>query len=97
MKFISEVRVGDRILASDALGQTSYSDVVFVPHSANTYSTVFKHITTVKGRDLKMTRNHVLPAGVCGGGLSTSSLPLIYASQGKATTTTQEYNDYLQY
>lgn len=70
-------------MASDATGQTSFSDVVFVPHSANRFKANFAHITTVEGRDLKMTQNHVLPAGVCGESSSTSTLPLVYASQGK--------------
>ena len=82
MKYISEVRVGDRILASDTAGHTSFSDVVFVPHGANRHIANFAHITTVEGRDLKMTQNHVIPAGVCGEG-SSSPLPLIYASQGE--------------
>jgi hypothetical protein len=54
-----------------------------VPHSANSDKANFAHITTAEGRDLKMTPNHVIPAGVCGGS-TLSSLPLIYASQGKA-------------
>ena len=72
-------------MASDAAGQTSFSDVVFVPHSANRFKANFAQITTVEGRDLKMTQNHVLPAGVCGesSSTSTSTLPLVYASQGK--------------
>ena len=36
----------------------------------------FIHVTSDSGRDVKMTKNHVLPAGTCG-----TSLPLVYASQ----------------
>jgi hypothetical protein len=31
---ISEVTVGDRVLAADFSGETLFSDVVFVPHGA---------------------------------------------------------------
>ena len=70
--------VGDRVLAADAAGKLSFSEVVFVPHSANKVTAVFIHITTAGGRDIKMTKSHVLPAGACG---TSSSLPLKYASQ----------------
>ena len=61
--------------------------MVFIPHGANKQRAVFTHITTHSGRDIKMTQNHVLPAGTCS--LSTSHqtqspsalLPLVYASQ----------------
>ena len=76
VKFISDVTVGDRVLAASAAGKTLYSDVVFVPHGANKESAVFMHITTESGRDVKMTQSHIIPAGVCG-----SSLPLVYASK----------------
>jgi hypothetical protein len=77
MKPISEVRAGDRVLAADASRQTVFSEVVFVPHASNADKTVFTHITTTQGRDIKMTHSHILPAGVCG---STSPLPDVYAS-----------------
>ena len=76
VKFISDVTVGDRVLAASAAGKTLYSDVIFVPHGANKESAVFMHITTESGRDVKMTQSHIIPAGVCG-----SSLPLVYASK----------------
>jgi Hint module len=63
--------------------------VVFIPHGANKQRVIFTHITTHSGRDIKMTKNHILPAGTCS--LSPSphslslplplSLPLLYASQ----------------
>ena len=37
---------------------------------------VFAHISTETGRDIKMTMNHIVPAGVCG-----TALPLVYASK----------------
>ena len=64
-----------------------FDQVVFIPHGANRQRAIFTHITTHSGRDIKMTQNHVLPAGTCS--LSTSHqtqspsalLPLVYASQ----------------
>jgi Hint module len=77
MKPISEVRAGDRVLAADASRETVFSEVVFVPHASNADKTIFTHITTTQGRDIKMTHSHILPAGAC---RSTSPLPDVYAS-----------------
>jgi hypothetical protein len=49
---------------------------VYLPHQRNKHHTVFAHITTEDGNDIKMTLSHVLPAGRCG-----SALPLVYASK----------------
>ena len=76
VKEISKIRSGDFVLASDAAGKLTFSEVVFVPHGSNEENALFAHIFTVNGYDLKMTQNHILPAGPCG-----SSLPLAYASQ----------------
>jgi Hint module len=76
-KLISEVRAGDRVLAADASRQTVFSEVVFVPHGSNVDKSVYTHITTTHGRDIKMTHSHILPAGAC---KSTSPLPDVYAS-----------------
>ena len=76
-KLVSDIRVGDRVLAADAAGQTSYSDVVFVPHRANNDDALFTHITTTSGRDIKMTPSHIILAGPCH---LSGSLPLTYAS-----------------
>lgn len=75
---ISDVKIGDRVLAANSGGEAKFSDVIFVPHSTNTEFATFAQISTVGGRDIKMTQNHILPSGVCG---STSSMPLVYASQ----------------
>ena len=65
MKFISEVKVGDKILSADNHGTLSYSEVVYIPHAANTIHTVFQHITTAAGRDIKLTPQHMISAGTC--------------------------------
>ena len=77
VRAISDVRVGDRVLAADAAGRTSYSDVVYVPHRANSDDALFTHITTASGRDIKMTPSHIILAGPCH---SSASLPLTRAS-----------------
>ena len=77
VRTISDVRVGDRVLTADAAGRTSYSDVVFVPHKANSDDALFTHITTASGRDIKMTPSHIILAGPCH---SSAALPLTYAS-----------------
>ena len=81
-RHISLITPGDRVLAADAAGKISFSEVVFVPHKANRDTAMFVHITTASGRDIKMTKSHVLPAGACGSSSSSlSPLPLKRASQ----------------
>jgi Hint module len=77
IRLISDVKVGDRVLAADAAGRTFYSDVVFLPHGTNTRRSHFTHISTLAGSSIKMTPSHIIPAGSCG---SSVSLPLVYAS-----------------
>jgi len=60
------VKVGDRVLAySSATHTTVYSDVVAVPHRKNNAEASFQHIVMECGTDIKMTADHLLPAGVC--------------------------------
>ena len=47
-----------------------------MPHGSNKESATFTHIITEDGSDVKMTHNHILPAGVCG-----NVLALVYASK----------------
>ena len=75
-KAISEVQVGDRILTVNAKGEQVFSDVVYLPHGRNTHLATFATIATASSRDLKMTMNHILPAGAC----ALSTLPLVAAS-----------------
>ena len=43
-----------------------YADVVYLPHGINNQErTTFTVVTTESGRDLKMTKNHMVPAGNC--------------------------------
>ena len=76
-KAISDVAVGDRILTVNArTGAQVYSDVAYLPHGQNAEKAVFTAIATASGRDLKMTANHVLPAGAC----AAAALPYVSAS-----------------
>jgi hypothetical protein len=75
IKAISDVKVGDSVLVADASGKTLYSEVIYVPHGTNMENSEFVHINT-ENKDLKMTKNHILPSGTCG-----STLPLVYASK----------------
>ena len=79
-KQMSEVQIGDRILTVNNKGEQVFSDVVYLPHGANEERTTFTVVTTESGRDLKMTANHILPAGACA---SPSTLSAIAASQVK--------------
>ena len=76
-KAMADVQIGDRILAINNHGDQVFSDVIYLPHGPNEEHTIFAQIATESGRDLKMTLNHILPAGAC----SLSSLPLIAAGQ----------------
>jgi hypothetical protein len=76
-KAMSKVAVGDRILTVNAkTGAQVYSDVAYLPHGQNTHKAVFTVLATASGRDVKMTANHVLPAGACG----LVSLPYVAVS-----------------
>ena len=79
-KSLAQVKVGDRVLAVNNKGEQVFSDVVFLPHGANQERTTFTVVTTESGRDLKMTANHILPAGACA---TPSALSVIAASQVK--------------
>ena len=55
IKLISEVVVGDRVLAADSAGSLLYSTVVYLPHQKNDVSTNFVQVTTEFGRTVNMT------------------------------------------
>ena len=96
-KMISEVQVGDRVLSASAGGKISFSDVVFVPHGANKESALFVHITTESGRDVRMTRNHILPSGVCGNPLLLSYASKVSVNDCILTVTGEEKVKSVQY
>jgi len=77
---LSEVRVGDVVLAARADGSTVFSPVVAIPHAHNSVSAVFQHLTAESGRDIKLTPLHLIANGACG----TDSFALVQASSVQA-------------
>ena len=73
---MAEVQIGDDILTINGQGEQVFSPVVYKPYGRNERRTVFTTITTESGRDLTMTANHMLPAGVC----TMSNLPFVAAA-----------------
>ena len=69
--------MGDRVLTINNKGEQVFSDVVYLPHGANQEAATFALLATENGRDIKMTLNHILPAGACA---SPVSLPMVAAS-----------------
>jgi hypothetical protein len=63
MKAISEVTVGDCILAADIDGTTSYSTVVALAHPKNNEVASFVHIET-DSTDIKVTPAHLVMSSV---------------------------------
>ena len=59
---ISEVSVGDKVLAANAQGDMSFSEVVAVPHGRNSINAQFTQIATDSQRDIKMTPDHLVMA-----------------------------------
>lgn len=75
MKEISEVSLGDRVLAYSPASQSfSYSQVVAIPHEKNDLIAVFQHIVTVDRHELVLTPDHLLLAGECSQGTNGLSL-----------------------
>ena len=76
-KAIADVEVGDRVLTVNANGEQVYSAVAYLPHGKNEASSTFVTVATASGRDVKMTANHILPAGAC----AAQTLPMVSADQ----------------
>jgi len=69
------VIVGDSIkVFSTETKEILFSDVIAVPHGRNSIITDFQHIVTEHGSDIKLTADHLLPAGACD---ILSDLPLL--------------------
>ena len=68
---MEDVQVGDKVLVASLDGKsTFYSPVMVLPHAANSIQTRFVQLSTVSGKDIKMTADHLVMSGVCGGSLS---------------------------
>lgn len=75
---ISAIKIGDRVLASNSVGVTIFSDVIAIPHAHNDIVGDFVEIITVTGRSLRITPEHVMVAGACDV-ISSRRLSLILA------------------
>jgi len=68
-KNMRDVEIGDRVLVASMDGKsTTYSPVVGFPHAAagNTEEAEFLNIVTTTGRDIKLTKDHLILSGACG-------------------------------
>jgi hypothetical protein len=57
---ISDVNIGDIVLAADKMGNTKFSQVIALPHDKNNERAVFAYITTMAGRGIKVTPDHIM-------------------------------------
>ena len=73
-KLISEVVVGDVILAATASGSLVYSPVVYIPHDKNTKRATFVNLIVSSARSIKMTPGHFVWIEKCGVASSNGSL-----------------------
>jgi hypothetical protein len=62
---ISEVRVGDRLLAITKDLRAVTAAVVSVPHPVNSILAVFVSLLTESGAELRLTRDHLVFTGKC--------------------------------
>jgi hypothetical protein len=65
-KAISDVEVGDAIQVVSADGSLAFSEVVFLPHGANTQKATFSELELASGNSLRATPAHFVLAGACG-------------------------------
>jgi hypothetical protein len=70
-KTMDSVVVGDRVLTADGNGKLSFSEVIFLPHAANSDPATFVELTTGSGKSLKATKMHLLQT--CSGSLAFAS------------------------
>jgi hypothetical protein len=79
-KRIADVQVGDRIMTLSSSGVSGFSDVAFVVHEPNAEAAEFVTIRTAAGQTLKITPEHIVPAGTCAPKASLTSMPMTRAS-----------------
>ena len=64
--FISDASIGDRIQTVASDGTLSFSDIVYLPHLANTEKAQFIDLQLASGASLRATPQHLVRAGKCG-------------------------------
>jgi len=81
---MNKIQVGDKVLVASLDGHsTSFSPVMVIPHADNNAKVTFVHLSTVSGRDIKMTAEHLVLAGACTTVTGGYSLSLVQASSVK--------------
>jgi hypothetical protein len=65
-KGIADVSVGDAVQVVSVDGSLKFSEVVFLPHGANTHLATFTELKTASGNSLRATPSHLVLAGACG-------------------------------
>ena len=83
---LSEVSVGDRVQVVGADGALKFSEVVFLPHSANTDRTTFTELQMASGNTLRATPAHFVLAGACGAD-AFELTAMKYVSEGSCVQT----------
>ena len=83
---LSEVSVGDIVQVVGADGSLKFSEVVFLPHSANTDRAVFTELEMASGNTLRATPAHFVMAGACGGD-AFELTAMQYVSEGSCVQT----------
>jgi len=65
---MDQVKIGDQVQVASFDGKmTTFSPVIAIPHPrGNSEKASFVHLTTETGRDIRMTRDHLVMGGVCG-------------------------------
>jgi hypothetical protein len=70
MKAISDVVLGDSILASDSNGNVKFSNVIAIPHDRNSELATFTQLSTASA-DIKMTADHLVMVDSACNGVAT--------------------------
>lgn len=78
-KRIADIERGDRIKTISNDGATSFSEVAHVVHEPNTEASTFVTLRVATGESLKVTPEHIVPAGACDRTASLQSMPLVRA------------------
>lgn len=67
-KTIADVDLGDMVQVVSGDGSLAFSEVVFLPHSANTQKATFVELKLASGNSLRATPAHLVLDGMCGAG-----------------------------
>lgn len=86
-KALRDVTVGDAVQVVGSDGSLSFSEVVFLPHGANTQRAAFTEIQMASGKSLRATPTHLVMAGECGAD-AFELTAMQYVTAGRCVQTT---------